>query len=105
MEPKKKRLGSGRVAFLARKEEIKTKIEAGYTMVSVYEEYEKQLGISYGQFVNYINKFIRSKPDESQGTKPAAPVTKPIRARTPDQPAFISSPTPRDDLIHPKPKG
>lgn len=66
METPKKRLGAGRVAFLARKEEIKTKIEAGYTMVAVYEEHQKQLGISYGQFVNYINKFIRRKPEEKQ---------------------------------------
>lgn len=64
MEPPKKRLGSGRVAFLARKEEIKARIDAGYTMAAVYEEHQKHLGISYGQFVNYVNKFIRSKPDE-----------------------------------------
>lgn len=61
MESPKKRLGAGRVAFLARKEDIKKRLEAGYTMVTLYDEYQKDLGISYGQFVNYVNKFIRKK--------------------------------------------
>jgi|SRR5687768_6554806 len=61
---KKQRLGTGRVAFLARKEEIKARIEAGYTMITVYEEHQKQLGISYGQFVNYVNRYIKKKGNE-----------------------------------------
>lgn len=58
----KRRLGTGRVAFLARKDAIKEKLDAGYTMVLVYEEYQSRLGIGYKQFVNYVNKFIRGKP-------------------------------------------
>lgn len=58
---KDKRLGDGRVAFLARVEVIKEKIDAGHTMASIYEDYQKQLGIGYKQFVNYVNRFIRNK--------------------------------------------
>mgnify|MGYP001056067721 FL=1 len=71
MEMPKRRLGAGRVAFLARKEEIKVKIEAGYTMISIYEGYQNQLGISYGQFVNYVNKFIRRKTQDEAKPEPA----------------------------------
>lgn len=63
MKPSKdKRLGAGRVAFLARVEVIREKIDAGHTMASIYEDYQKTLGIGYKQFVNYVNKFIRNKP-------------------------------------------
>jgi hypothetical protein len=59
-----KELGTGRVAFLARKDAIKAKIEAGRTSMSVYREYQKEVDISYSQFARYIAKFIRSKPNE-----------------------------------------
>ena len=95
---KKKRLGTGRVAFLARKDEIKARIEAGYTMVAVYEEHQKELGISYGQFVNYVNKYIKDKQHGNVGSATEkgkdAKEKRPIRE--PGQPAFISSDTPRD---------
>lgn len=94
--------GAGRVAFLAREKEIKEMIEAGHPTKNVYRKYGDKLNISYGQFARYVNKFIRRKPDENQGKKPAAPATKPIRTREPGQPAFVSSDTPRDNLIKPK---
>ena len=69
--PKKKRLGAGRVAFLARVGPIKERIDAGYTMASIYEDYQRDLGIGYKQFVNYVNKFIRDKrTTEKEKEKP-----------------------------------
>ena len=104
---KKRRLGSGRVAFLARKDEIRAKIEAGHTMISVYEEYQKkQLGISYGQFVNYVNKFIRNKLDGKPATEAPnvkAGDKKPINKPEQDRPGFKRTEN-RDDLFKPKPK-
>jgi len=64
--PKKKRLGAGRVAFLARVGAIKEMIDEGHTMAAVYEKYSSQLEISYSQFVNYVNKFIRKKQEPKQ---------------------------------------
>lgn len=58
----KKRLGAGRVAFLENIELFKEKIAAGHTMISVYEDNQQKLGVSYQQFVSYVNKFIRKKP-------------------------------------------
>lgn len=63
--------GSGRVAFLARKEEIHKMIDEGYPFISIYEKYENKLSIGYSQFMKYVRKFILgSKEDENEGTKP-----------------------------------
>ncbi|MDQ3018582.1 MAG: TraK family protein [bacterium] len=63
---KKKELGAGRVAFLARKDAIKERIETGRTVMSVYREVGPLLGISYSQFDRYVNKFIKEKPTENK---------------------------------------
>lgn len=110
-EAKKAVRGSGRVSFLARLDAIKKMIEEGHPLLSIYQEYEKDFGFSYSQFVKYVHKFIRSKQNASteltirETEKVTNKEPKHARTRTPDEPAFISSPTPRDDLIHPKPKG
>jgi hypothetical protein len=103
----KKRLGTGKIAFLARVDAIREKINAGHTVAMLHDEYKKEIGINYGQFLNYVNRYIRRKPDgNSNATEKGKDIkaTTPVRVRTPDQPAFVSSPTPRDNLIHPKPK-
>lgn len=100
---KKPRKGAGRVAFLAHLDGIKKMIEAGHPLVSVFEEYESKLSIKSGQFGKYVRKYI--KGEVRNEPKPKQAKAAPIRTRAPDQPAFVSSPTPRDDLIHPKPKG
>lgn len=58
--------GSGRVGFLARMDAIKKMIEAGHPLLFIYKEHENHLSISYSQFVKYVHKFIRSKPDETK---------------------------------------
>jgi hypothetical protein len=68
-EGKKKRLGAGRVAFLARKDAIKEKVDAGHTLITVYEEYQKDLGIGYVQFLNYVAKFIKPKATERKWSR------------------------------------
>jgi hypothetical protein len=108
---KKVRKGSGKVAFMAHLEGIKKMLDAGHPMISVFEEYEKKLSIKSGQFGKYVRKHIRNENGdtnraiEEKGKNAARKETRPVRPRTSDQPAFVSSPTPRDDLIHPKPKG
>lgn len=104
---KGKRLGAGRVAFLARIEIFREKITAGHTMQMVYEEHQDQLGIGYSQFVNYINRYIRkkavneTKPAQAKET-PAPGSEKPGKPEY-GQPRFKRNEN-RDDLINPKPK-
>ncbi len=102
-ETKKPVRGAGRVAFLARQEGIKKMTEEGHPLLSIYQKYEGDLNISYSQFVRYVGRYI--KGEVKNEPKPKQAKASPIRTRTPDQPAFVSSATPRDDLIHPKPKG
>lgn len=65
----KKELGTGRVAFLARKEDVKREVETGRTVMSIYREFGPKMGIGYSQFDRYVNKFIRSKPTEKPSTE------------------------------------
>ena len=102
--------GAGRVAFWARKESIEKMLEAKHTLMATFLAHKKELNIEYGQFRRYVNKYIKDKQngDTDRATETEKGVTRkattPVRTRTPDQPAFVSSPTPRDNLIHPKSK-
>lgn len=95
---KEKRLGAGRVAFLARVEIFKQKIEAGHTMQEVYDEYQKDLGISYSQFAFYVNRYIKGEvKNEVKPQQTKEPVRKP-RGTSPELPKFKRSSDDRDDL-------
>lgn len=95
--------GAGRVGFLARQEGIKKMIEAGHPLLSIYQEYEKDMSISYSQFVKYVHKFIRSKPNEGEKAVPA--VETKLKERSivvePSIKEFKRSEK-RDDLFKPK---
>ena len=66
---KKVRKGAGKVAFLAHMEGIKKMIEAGYPMISVFEEYESKMTVKEQQFGKYVRKYIRRKPEEKLPAK------------------------------------
>ena len=106
LELKKNSRGAGRVAFLARIEDIRKMIDAGYTLLVIYEKYEKHLKISYSQFARYVTRYIRSKPRyENEGEKPVlATQTKAIDPGDKEKrkPGFTHDPSSgsnRDDLI------
>jgi hypothetical protein len=69
----KKRLGTGKIAFLARVDAIREKINAGHTVAMLHDEYKNEIGINYGQFLNYVNRYIRMKPVTVKAEE--APVT------------------------------
>jgi hypothetical protein len=104
LELKKNSRGAGRVAFLARIEDIRKMIDAGYTLLVIYEKYEKSLKIGYSQFARYVTRYIRSKPrHENEGEKPApATEAKAIDPGEKRKPGFTHDPSSgsnRDDLI------
>jgi hypothetical protein len=104
LELKKNSRGAGRVAFLARIEEFRKMIDAGYTLLAIYEKYEKPLKIGYSQFARYVTRYIRSKPrHENEGEKPVpATETKTIDPGGKRKPGFTHDPSSgknRDDLI------
>lgn len=73
---KKKRLGTGKIAFLAREAAIREKIEAGYTVAMLHDEYKNEIEINYGQFLNYVNRYIRRKPEENSAAEPESKAVK-----------------------------
>ena len=106
LELKKNSRGAGRVAFLARIEDIRKMVDAGYSLLVIYEKYEKHLKISYSQFARYVTRYIRSKPRyEKEGEKRVpATETKTIDSGEKEKrkPAFTHDPSSgsnRDDLI------
>ena len=62
--------GHGRVAFIAHRENIKTLLEAGHSLRTVYEDHKEQLGIGYPQFTKYVGRFIESE-EHQKGEVPA----------------------------------
>lgn len=62
----KKRRGVGRVAFLARIDDFRKLLEAGHSLLAIYEIHGDQLGISYSQFARYVATYLRSKVSHEQ---------------------------------------
>lgn len=50
--------GSGRIAVLARKEEIAKRIEQGYPVKWIYRDLKEKLNMCYGQFARYVRTYI-----------------------------------------------
>ncbi len=76
-QPLKVGYGLGRVAFKAHLAEIKQEIEAGYTMLLVYEKRKDSLGISYSQFARHVQRYIRNESPAKRSIEPieeSAPV-------------------------------
>jgi hypothetical protein len=65
--PEKIRRGVGRVAFLARLEEFRKLVDAGWPITCIYEDHGASTGLSYSQFVRYIGKYLRTPPTRNRG--------------------------------------
>jgi len=117
--PKEGLTGAGRVAFLARLDEFRGLIQAGWPVTVVYENHGgDNTGLSYSQFARYVGKYIR-KPTKRGAQQPTTPdeiivpvasVPEQMQSALPTVPAPISKPRPgfrhdpssgnnRDDLI------
>lgn len=66
--PKKPRKGAGRVAFVARLDQTREMLMAGYAQRAIYDEYGggEKLGISYTQFNRYVGFYITGGKDGTQ---------------------------------------
>lgn len=117
--PKVGPTGAGRVAFLARLDEFRGLIQAGWPVTVVYENHGgDNTGLSYSQFARYVGKYIRKStkrgaqqptiPDEmplpitpqvGQKQAGASTVPTPMPKRQPGFQHDPSSGNNRDDLI------
>jgi hypothetical protein len=63
MKNTKQRRGAGRVAFLARLEEYRALVAAGWPLTAIYDEQNVAgTGLSYSQFARYVARYIRPAP-------------------------------------------
>jgi hypothetical protein len=87
--PQRKRMkGVGRVAFMARLDDITADLEAGWPIKAVYQKCSDKIGMSYAQFARYVDRIVR------QGNHPNAANRKPTpQATTPSH-----DPVPQDDM-------
>lgn len=53
--------GIGRVTFMAHLAEITAELDAGASLKAIHENHRDRLGISYSQFVNYVDRIIRHR--------------------------------------------
>jgi len=109
--PKEKLPGAGRVAFLARLDEFRVLIEAGWPITVVYEHHGgDNTGLSYSQFARYVGKYIRKTANRGiqQPTIPEEIKIQSGATSTKQTPIFKSRPVfqhnpnggnDRDDLI------
>ena len=78
------RRGVGRVAFLAKLDEFKRLIEAGWSITLIYEDRGISTGLSYSQFARYIGKYVRTPPTRNRSTE--QPNTQPAIEETSSEP-------------------
>lgn len=53
---------SGRVAFCAHRLAIRDALLEGHARVTVYERFRARLGISYKQFLRYVDRYVPDAP-------------------------------------------
>ena len=80
--PEKIQRRVGRVAFLARLEDFRKLVDAGWPITSIYEDHGASTDLSYSQFVRYIGKYLRTPSTRNRGDE--QPDAQPMPATTPE---------------------
>jgi len=93
---KRVRKGTGKVAFMAHLEGIKKMLDAGYPMISVFEEYEKKLSIKSGQFGKYVRKYVKG---ESRNKPQTVKNEREVKEKEKSISEFIREPTDQKDYL------
>ena len=73
-QPVKRRKGDRRALFLARIDAIRTELQQGWPVKTVYSRHASKLDMSYPQFWRYVSSLILARdPKESLHTPPVTP--------------------------------
>lgn len=84
-QPEKRRKGEHRALFLTRIDVIRTELQQGWPVKSVYERHKSDLQMSYPQFWRYVSSLIlKGTPKVSDTAPPNEAVAPPVG--TPEQP-------------------
>lgn len=69
-QPEKRRKGEHRALFLTRIDVIRTELQQGWPVKSVYERHKAELQMSYPQFWRYVSSLILKETTKVSGTAP-----------------------------------
>lgn len=84
-QPEKRRKGEGRALFLTRIDVIRTELQQGWPVKTVYEQHNLYLHMSYSQFWRYVSSLIlKGTPKVNDTAPPNEAVAPPVA--TPAQP-------------------
>ncbi|MEJ2117257.1 MAG: TraK family protein [Alphaproteobacteria bacterium] len=72
----------GRVGVIARADEIRKALAAGYPRTAIYERYAADLDISYSQFCRHIQRYLLADTACTTNKRAAKPVRTALRKRS-----------------------
>lgn len=88
-----RRRGMARVVFLANEAKFRSLVEAGYPLLSIYEDHAASLGIGYPQFTRYVKRYLGDAVlHQRKGAPTPTPARSSVVATRPPDPA-LSNPT------------
>lgn len=93
----KKPLGTGRVAFLARKDKIEADLVAGWPVAEVYRRHQKDVPIGQSQFERYVQRFIvngEAPPIVAKAQRAGRQIGQKPKTAAPVPPAAVDQPPP-----------
>ncbi len=90
----KKELGAGKVAFLARLDEITKEVKTGRTVMSIYREFGPKVEISYAQFDRYVNTLIKGVTPKKKTA-----LTPPVKVKELSTLETLRTPTDTKDIF------
>ena len=70
-EPPRRR--DGRVRFFRHMDEIRQKMDEGYSLKAIYDGLAESLGFQYLQFARYVARYLKDSTSHVEHKKPAAP--------------------------------
>jgi hypothetical protein len=90
----------GRVGVIARADEIREALAAGYPRTAIYERYMADLDISYSQFCRHIQRYLLADTACTTNKRAAKPVRTALRERS-DGPITTPTSAPKKFVFDP----
>lgn len=91
-QPEKRRKGEHRALFLTRIDVIRTELQQGWPVKSVYERHKSELQMSYPQFWRYVSSLILKETPKVSGIAPPNEAVAPPASPPAEPPAKSTDP-------------
>lgn len=91
-QPEKRRKGEGRALFLAQIDAIRSELQQGWPVKTVYERHQSKLQMSYHQFWRYVSSLILKRGPKWSEITPSKEIVAPPASPSPPPSAKPSDP-------------